>query len=223
MSTRATLVFAAGTLELRGRERTASAPPAFRWDERTRSFRAPGLAYAETVLWLRAEKIEYDDEARRYAELEPHLVTHREPRPFQTEALAAFRRASGRGVVVLPTGAGKSHVAVMAIDDRRRSALVVVPTLDLVRQWYDLLRTSFATTVGIVGGGSHDVRPLTVTTYDSAYLHMEHFGARFGLSCSTGAPSAGRTYRVAAGLCSRRFGWVTTTPERPDGAARLLA
>jgi len=33
----------------------------------------------------------------------------------------------------------------------------------------------------VVGGGEHDVQPLTVTTYDSAYLHMDHLGDRFGL------------------------------------------
>jgi superfamily II DNA or RNA helicase len=146
-------------------------------------------------------------------------VTRREPRPFQLEALAAFGRAGGRGVVVLPTGAGKSHVAVLAIDDRRRSALVVVPTLDLVRQWYDLLRTSFATPVGIVGGGSHEILPLTVTTYDSAYLHMEHFGARFGLVVFDECHHLpGETYRVGAELCLAPFRLgLTATPERPDG------
>jgi superfamily II DNA or RNA helicase len=219
MSAALTLEFVAGTLELRGRERSAEPLPGFRWDERTRCFRAPALAYAEAVLALRAEKSEYEDRARRYGELEPELVTHREPRPFQSEALAAFRKASGRGVVVLPTGAGKSHVAVMAIDDRRRSALVVVPTLDLVRQWYDLLRASFATEVGIVGGGSHEVRPLTVTTYDSAYLHMEHFGARFGLVVFDECHHLpGGTYRIAAELCLAPFRLgLTATPERPDG------
>ena len=219
MSDRVALDFVAGTLELRGRERSSGAPPGFRWDERTRCFRAPALSYAEAVLALRAEKTDYDDRARRYVELEERLVTHREPRPFQNEALAAFKRASGRGVVVLPTGAGKSHVAVMAIDDRRRSALVVVPTLDLVRQWYDLLRTSFATAVGIVGGGSHEIRPLTVTTYDSAYLHMEHFGARFGLVVFDECHHLpGGTYRIAAELCLAPFRLgLTATPERPDG------
>jgi superfamily II DNA or RNA helicase len=213
------LDFSEGTLELRGRERSSEALPGFRWDERTRCFRAPALAYAEAVLALRRANVEYDDRARKYVELEPRLVTHREPRPFQSEALEAFRRAGGRGVVVLPTGAGKSHVAVLAIDDRRRSALVVVPTLDLVRQWYDLLRTSFATSVGIVGGGSHDLKPLTVTTYDSAYLHMQHFGARFGLVIFDECHHLpGETYQVAAELCLAPFRLgLTATPERPDG------
>ena len=90
-------------------------------------------------------------------------------------------RSAGAASSSCPTGAGKSHVALLAIDDKRRSTLVVAPTLDLVRQWYDLLGATFGGPIGLVGGGEHDVQPLTVTTYDSAYLHMEHLGARFGL------------------------------------------
>src|SRR5690606_25817500 len=122
-----------------------------------------------------------DDQARAYEALDAGPLAHREPRPYQREALAAWQAARHRGVVVLPTGAGKSHLAVMAIDDRRRGALVVAPTLDLVRQWYDLLRTTFGRPVGVVGGGEHRVEAMTVTTYDSAFLHMEHLGDRFGL------------------------------------------
>jgi superfamily II DNA or RNA helicase len=213
------LRFVGGTLELRGLEATAEPPANFRWDARSDCFRAPAHAYAETVLGLKRSGIELTDKARAYEELGPRLAVKWPPRPFQTEALAAFRRAGGRGVVVLPTGAGKSHVGVMAIDDRRRSALVVAPTLDLVRQWYDLLRSSFATDVGVLGGGSHDIRPLTVTTYDSAYLHMHHLGARFGLVIFDECHHlAGSTYTLAAELCLAPFRLgLTATPERPDG------
>jgi superfamily II DNA or RNA helicase len=128
-------------------------------------------------------------------------------------------------VVVLPTGAGKSHVALMAIDTKRRSTLVVAPTLDLVRQWFDLLGTTFGTPIGLVGGGEHDVRPLTVTTYDSAFLHMEHLGARFGVvifdECHH-LPSAGYAIAARACLAPFRLG-LTATPERSDGRDAQLA
>src|SRR5262249_42787483 len=161
---------------------------------------------AEIVLALRRAGVELDDRARRYEELASGLRVIREPRPFQGEALAAWKRAQNRGVVVLPTGAGKSHVAVLAIADRKRSTLVVAPTLDLVRQWYDLLRTSFGTEIGIVGGGEHSVEPLTVTTYDSAYLHMENIGNRFGLIVFDECHHLpGETYQLAAELCLAPF------------------
>src|SRR5439155_10744670 len=119
--------------------------------------------------------------ARRYEVLAEGARIRREPRPYQLEALAAWRQAGGRGVVVLPTGAGKTLVAELAIDDRRRSALVVTPTLDLVRQWHDVLASTFGQRIGLVGGGDYELQPLTVTTYDSAYMHMDHLGDRFGL------------------------------------------
>jgi superfamily II DNA or RNA helicase len=213
------LEFVGGTLELRGLEPGATPPAGFRWDARSACHRAPALAYAETVLSLKKNGTPLSDKARAYEELAPRLAVKRPPRPFQTEALAAFRRSGGRGVVVLPTGAGKSHVGVMAIDDRRRSTLVVAPTLDLVRQWYDILRSSFATDVGVLGGGSHEIRPLTVTTYDSAYLHMQHLGARFGLVIFDECHHlAGPTYTLSAELCLAPFRLgLTATPERPDG------
>src|SRR6202042_1447742 len=151
------------------------------WDARTRCHRAPAAAYADVVRALVGSKTPYEDAARRYTELPAGARVHRDPRPYQTEALSAWRARRGRGVVVLPTGSGKSHVALLAIDDKRRSTLVVAPTLDLVRQWYDLLITTFGRPVGVVGGGEPDVQPLTVTTYASLYLHAEHLGARFGL------------------------------------------
>lgn len=221
-----TLRFEAGTLALHGAaEGDARVPPALQWDARTACFRAPASAYAPTVLTLRRAGVAYEDEARRYEELAHGARVHRAPRPYQSEALAAWRRAGARGVVVLPTGAGKTQVATMAIDDRRRSALVVAPTLDLVRQWYDVLAATFGVPIGVIGGGEHDVRPLTVTTYDSAYLHMEHLGDRFGLvvfdECHH-LPSP--TYSLAArlSLAPFRLG-LTATPERADGLDAALA
>ena len=217
--------FSAGTLELRGTlpEGVSLAPHAS-WDARSRCFRAKALSYADLLRLLHREGVAYEDKARAYVELPRGLSVIREPRPFQTEALAAWREAKGRGVVVLPTGAGKSHVAVLAIDDKRRSALVVAPTLDLVRQWYDLLRTSFACDVGIVGGGSYDIQPLTVTTYDSACLHMDHFGARFGLVIFDECHHLpGPSYALSAELCLAPFRLgLSATPERSDGQEERL-
>lgn len=221
------LSFVAGTLELRDLPEAEQAllSSAWRWDARSRCHRAPAMDYADVVRVFVREKVEFDDRARSYVELERELRIRREPRPYQREALAEWSKHGGRGVVVLPTGAGKSHVAVMAIAEKKRSALVVAPTLDLVRQWYDLLRTSFGGEVGIVGGGEHTVHPLTVTTYDSAHLHMEHLGARFGLIVFDECHHLpGPTYQLAAELCLAPFRLgLTATPDRADGREEALA
>lgn len=215
--------FRGGTIEVHGLPpalaEDVGLPTALAFDSRTACHRAPAFAYAETVRFLIAKQTPYVDEARAYETMTAGARVHRAPRPYQQEALQAWRRHGGRGVVVLPTGAGKTQVALMAIDDRRRSALVIAPTLDLVRQWHDQLEGAFGGPIGVVGGGDYDVRTLTVTTYDSAFLHMEHLGARFGLLVVDECHHLpGASYAMAArfSLAPFRLG-LTATPERSDG------
>jgi len=220
------LRYVGGTLELRGLtdEQVTSTGLELPWDKRSNCHRTPAYVYAALVRHLVREQIAFTDRARDYQELELSWQSQREPRPYQREALQAWLGERGRGIVVLPTGAGKTQVALMAIADRQRSALVVVPTLDLVRQWYDQLRESFAIEVGIVGGGDYSMHPITVTTYDSAHLHAERFGDQFGLVVFDEVhhlPSA--SYQLAAklSLAPYRLG-LTATPERVDGQEALL-
>ncbi|MEZ4225079.1 MAG: DEAD/DEAH box helicase family protein [Polyangiaceae bacterium] len=220
----ARLSFDQGTLVLEDVPTDVAADASLAWDPRSRCHRAPAAAYRALVTALTGAGLTLHDEARAYQELELVACVRRPPRPYQREALRAWNAQSGCGVVVLPTGAGKSHLATMAILAKQRSVLVVVPTLDLVRQWFDLLRHTFAREVGIVGGGEHSVRELTVTTYDSAYLHMQHFGNRFGLVVFDECHHLpGASYRLAAEQCLApyRLG-LSATPERADGLEREL-
>ncbi|MCO4772715.1 MAG: DEAD/DEAH box helicase family protein [Deltaproteobacteria bacterium] len=215
----ASIHWESGSLTVRDVDDPSILPAACRWDERTRCHRAPAVAYAEVVMALHRRKLPYDDQARGYEELPHGLVIHRKPRPYQEIALRSWQTSRGRGVVVLPTGAGKSWLACMAIDAKKRSTLVIAPTLDLVRQWYDLLRSAFDQPVGIVGGGDHTVERLTVTTYDSAYIHMEHLGRRFGMVVFDEVHHLpGNAYSMAARMCLApyRLG-LSATPERTDG------
>ena len=221
------LRFVAGTLDIDGfaEGQDAALPEDCRWDTRTRRFRAPAVAYAPVVRALVQRRIAYDDEARQYGVLDAGLQVRREPRPFQTEALDAWRAAQGRGVVVLPTGAGKTEVALLALDAVRRDTLVVAPTLDLVAQWHRLLRDRLRREIGVIGGGDYLVEPVTVSTYDSAFIHMEHLGARFGLVVFDECHHLpGAAYALAAQHCLApyRLG-LTATPERADGRHAELA
>ena len=81
----------------------------------------------------------------------------------------------------MPTGSGKSFLAVLAILAVKRSALVIAPTIDLVQQWASSLQRFLGVEIGMLGGGSRDVRDITVSTYDSAVIMMEYIGAKFGM------------------------------------------
>jgi len=217
--------FSGGTLRFFGlaKEHTEELP--LLWDERESVFRGRALDYRALLTALKRRGVELVDEARAYGE--PDLVTRtlRTPFPHQAEAVRAWNEAGGRGVVVLPTGAGKTFVASLAMALKKRSTLIVVPTLDLMSQWHDGLQATFATEVGLVGGGSHTIADVTVTTYDSAHIHMERLGNRFGLvvfdECHH-LPS--EAYATAARMCLAPFRLgLTATPERSDGKEALYA
>jgi superfamily II DNA or RNA helicase len=218
------LTFEAGTLVLEGADRLRSVPAAFCWDERVQRWRAPAWAYAEILTTWTQQQVDYEDQARHYHSFDFTLKIRSEPRPYQQEALAAWRRAKRRGVIVLPTGAGKSLVAQMAISLCQRSTLVIVPTLDLMNQWYDLLLSSFAAEVGLIGGGYFEIGAITVTTYASAFRIMERLGDRFGLlifdECHH-LPSSIYRYAAELALAPFRLG-LTATPERADGQNQVL-
>jgi superfamily II DNA or RNA helicase len=145
-----------------------------------------------------------------------------EPRPYQHEALTHWLAEGSAGVVVLPTGAGKTLVAAMAIQETRLWTLAVVPTLDLLQQWRTALASSLslnADEIGIFGGGEKELKPITIITYDSAALYPREL-KRFGLlifdECHhLPAP----TYRLIAesAFTPLRLG-LSATPERSDMA-----
>ncbi len=121
--------------------------------------------------------------------------------------------------MVLPTGTGKTFVALLAIAKTARPALVVTPTIDLLNQWYGELATAFGEPIGLIGGGHYDLQPITVSTYDSAYIHLERWGNRYGLLVFDECHHLpGPTYALSAigSLAPFRLG-LTATPERADG------
>ncbi|BCL82900.1 DNA repair helicase [Ktedonobacteria bacterium brp13] len=145
-----------------------------------------------------------------------------QPRPYQQEALASWQKAGSQGVVVLPTGAGKTFVAATAIHETRLWSLAVVPTIDLLQQWRAALSATLAvptSEIGIFGGGEKDIKPITVITYDSAALYpreLWQFGLLIFDECHhLPAPS----YRLIAesAFTPFRLG-LSATPERSDMA-----
>lgn len=215
------LTFDRGTLLLRGATEDSALPQCV-FDARVDAWRAPASAYRPILRALHRQEIAFTDEARGYQSLDLASRWLREPFPHQAEATDAWWRQGKGGVVVLPTGSGKTHVAVMLIERLGRSSLVVTPTLDLMRQWLSVLTTAFGLEVGLIGGGEYNPQPLTVTTYDSAHLHMERLGDRFGFlvfdECHH-LPSPSYAFAAEASLAPFRLG-LTATPEREDGAEK---
>jgi superfamily II DNA or RNA helicase len=190
------------------------------WDDRVERFRIPALAYCRLTESLNASSTKFSNQAPAYHDLQLRSAVEMTPYPHQEEALQAWRRANAKGVVVLPTGAGKTYVAQLAMTCIQKSTLIVVPTLDLMHQWYAHLLAVFPDhEIGLLGGGSHDWTSVLVATYDSAAIHAEVLGNRYGLlifdECHH-LPSDFTRVIAEYALAPYRLG-LTATPERSDG------
>jgi superfamily II DNA or RNA helicase len=148
------------------------------WDERSRSYRALAIDYRDIINYLKSSKIEYQDRVLDPLPF-PSFLPKIKLRDYQKKALEAWKLAERRGIIVLPTGSGKTIVGMKAIAEVKESTLVVVPTLDLVDQWRNALQKKFKIQVGSYCGGEHILGPITVATYDTAYLRAGELGNRF--------------------------------------------
>ncbi len=134
------LLFEGGTLVVEGPGADDDPNlPGVKFDQRTRQYRAEAIWYRTIVEHVRRHKQPYTDTARAYEPSAWRLQVAKEAFPHQVEGLNAWWQAGGRGVVVLPTGTGKTHLANMAIERVGRPTLVITPTIDLMNQWYDEL------------------------------------------------------------------------------------
>ncbi len=190
------------------------------WDDRIERFRIPAIAYAELTQSLETDGSRFDDQAVGFEPLDMTAAIQWDPYQHQQESLQAWQDANGRGVVVLPTAAGKTYLAQLAMQSTARSTLVVVPTLDLMHQWYTHLKSAFPQLeVGLLGGGSRDRSAVLVATYDSAAIHAESIGNRYGLivfdECHH-LPSDFNRVTAEYAIAPYRLG-LTATPDRADG------
>ena len=195
----------------------------FSWDERVLAYRAPAFKYREIVLFLREKKIIFDDYARKFSVESFFLKNKILPRTFQKEAIKEWFKEK-LGVVSLPTGSGKTILSVMLIQKIGRPTLVHVPTIDLMRQWKNVLTQYFNIPIGLLGGGFNEIKTITVATYDSALIHVENKGNIFGFlvfdECHH-LPSEQFQYAAISSIAPFRLG-LSATPERSDGKESFL-
>src|SRR5579859_3448273 len=210
-----TLFFQGGTLVLDDTGQHEAVPAPFQWVKGR--WRCEGYHYGSLLPWIRQQQMR--DLVPRWKPLALSLHDKREAHAYQLAALDAWDAASRRGSIVLPTGAGKTFVAIHAISRVGRSALVVAPIIDLLHQWYARLVNAFQTDIGVYYGGEKNILPLTVTTYHSAGDLIAEHGQEFKLIIfdevhHLPAPSWGEAALMAP--APYRLGLTATYPEEHE-------
>jgi superfamily II DNA or RNA helicase len=144
-------------------------------------------------------------------------------RPYQEAALAAWDLAGRRGTAVLPTGAGKTRLAIAAMARAGVPALCLVPTRVLLDQWARAIQEILGVVPGRLGDGERRIDSLTVATFESAWRAMHRLGNQFGMIVVDEAHHFGCGMRdEALDMCIAplRLGLTATKP-RGQAAARL--
>lgn len=215
-----TLQFDRGTLILHPPPRGKDWLDYATWDDRVERFRVPAIHYRYLIKVLQDTGTQLIDQAQSFRELELVPSLEMEPYVHQQEALTAWAQAGRCGVVVLPTAAGKTYLAQLAMQLTQRSTLVMVPTLDLMHQWYAHLVAAFPDAeIGLLGGGSRERTSILIATYDSAAIHAETLGNQYALlifdECHH-LPSEFNRVVAEYAIAPYRLG-LTATPDRADG------
>lgn len=163
--------------------------PGTKYDDRTKILRSYALNYSEIIEYLKKSDLDFVDHVPDFMPSPVLQMKNLELRDYQQKAIQNWENSSMRGCVILPTGAGKTAIGIKAIQKVNASALVVVPTIDLMEQWSNNISKSLTTdnqnqqniSVGKLGGGEDDLQAITVATYDSAYLRASSIGNKFKL------------------------------------------
>lgn len=170
-----------GTLILQHWPKDETPPHFFEWDPRSSQWRALAMHYDQIKRILKQDHPGFQDKAASFSSCSLTWKLDFTLHPYQQKAVDAWVSAGKQGTIVLPTGSGKTIAALHAMAITQTHTLIVCPTLDLMHQWYDRITDAFGMEIGMLGGGYHEIRPVTVTTYDSAYRHIDRYGDRFGL------------------------------------------
>ncbi len=93
-------------------------------------------------------------------------------RPYQEEAYHAWLQKGMRGVIVAPTGTGKTVIASYAIKASSLPTLVIVPTERILKTWVSAL-AKFGMKATAYYGREKDLSPLTISIYNSVIRHPE--------------------------------------------------
>jgi len=169
--------------------------------------------------------------ARRLAPRDAGEDVGRVLRRWQAEALATWEAAGCRGIVGAVTGGGKTVFALACIERRKpETALIVVPTVALLDQWWEETAAHFGLAldeVHVLTARSRLRRGTVNIGVLNTTAKLSSTGARYGdlmLIVDECHKAASPTFRSVLQLPATATLGLSATPERPydDGLAEIL-
>ena len=184
------LSFDRGTLVFKNTEQSSSEIEQLNsvlWDPRVNVYRAPAILYQSLIEELQTKQINFIDQVKPSLSVSNSSVSNSLPttwlkfdlRPYQETAIDSLSLANWRGILSLPTGSGKTLVAIGAMKKLNVNTICLVPTRVLLEQWVKQIKVYYTGKVGVLGDGKYNIQNITVATFESAYRYMSRIGNLF--------------------------------------------
>ncbi|AWR97811.1 ATP-dependent helicase [Acidianus sulfidivorans JP7] len=142
-------------------------------------------------------------------------------RDYQNEAIQKWKENNFKGVVALPTGAGKTIIGIKAIEETKVPTLIITFTREQLMQWRDqLIRNStIRPEIGLYYSNIKQIKPITLSTYQTAFRHIDELALNFDLLIIDEVHHlpADKFRKVALGVISSKRLGLSATPYREDG------
>ena len=141
-------------------------------------------------------------------------------RNYQEVAVNVIYKAKG-GVISLPTGGGKTLVALRLIQMFDRPTIILVHTKELLYQWKDEIKKHIGVDAGLVGDGNREWKVVTVAmlqTLGAMIRKGDLQRLEYGMLLidETHRISADVAYNIAMRCTARIRVGVSATPRRTD-------
>jgi superfamily II DNA or RNA helicase len=146
-------------------------------------------------------------------------MTDLELRDYQREAIAKWKLRGERGIIVLPTGTGKTYIALAVIKEelsRNGRIAVIVPTIVLANQWQQKIYQYVGVKPALYYTHEKGIGRVTVFVVNSAYLNR-HLLQYFTLVIVDEIHhlSAPTWKQIVEAINGKRVLGLTATPEHP--------
>ena len=187
-----------------------------------RGFVVKPYAIIDVVERLRNEGFNIRDHSRLLSPNKYTITFTGKLRDYQEEAINAWIKHNYRGVIALPTGSGKTIVALAAMAKLAVPTLIVVYTREQLIEWINKIEkfTSLdKSSIGAFYSEEKSIKPITIATYHSAFRNVDLLFDKFSLLIVDEAHHLpADKFRVIAEsiLAPYRLG-LSATPYREDG------